>query len=104
MMNMQNIMKQAQVMQKKMQEAQARIEAAEFDGQSGGGMVKVLINGKFDMLKINIDKSLAVADEVDMLEDLIMTAFNDAKKKVDLEIGKSMGGMSLGGMKLPFGF
>ncbi|MFV0625967.1 MAG: YbaB/EbfC family nucleoid-associated protein [Alphaproteobacteria bacterium] len=95
MLNIQSIMKQAQAMQKKM-------ESTEIDGSSAGGMVKIKINGKFDMKKIEIDKSLVSADEVDVLEDLIIAAFNDAKAKADKIMQSLTGGLNLGGMKLPF--
>lgn len=106
MMNIQGLMKQAQAMQKKMEEAQEKLALQEVTGSSAGGMVSVVLNGKFDMKKINIDKSLVVADETDILEDLIMAAYNDAKAKADANMNSSMsdvtGGLNLGGMKLPF--
>lgn len=106
MMNIQGLMKQAQMMQKKMQEEQQRLENEEFEGVSGGGMVKVVLSGKFEMKKINLDKSIIDADDVEMLEDLIVAAYNDAKEKVDAKMGESMGaitgGLNLGGMKFPF--
>lgn len=106
MMNIQGIMKQAQMMQKKMEEEQAKLAQEEIEGSSGGGMVKVVLNGKFDMKKLNIDKSLIDADESEVLEDLIVAAYNDAKNKVDAKMQDSMsamtGGMNLGGLNLPF--
>ena len=73
---------------------------------SGGGMVKVVLNGKFEMKKVTIDTSLVVADETDILEDLITAAYNDAKAKVDAKMQNSVsdmtGGLNLGGLKLPF--
>ncbi len=106
MFNMQGIMKQAQEMQKKMQEMQAKLEQEEVEGTSGGGMIKLVLNGKFEMKSIKIDPSLVVADEADILEDLIMAAYNDAKSKVDAKMQSSMadmtGGLNLGGLKLPF--
>lgn len=106
MMNIQGIMKQAKMMQKKMEEEQAKLAQEEIEGSSGGGMVKVVLNGKFDMKKLNIDKSLIDADESEVLEDLIVAAYNDAKNKVDAKMQDSMsamtGGMNLGGLKLPF--
>ena len=106
MMNIQGIMKQAQMMQKKMEEEQAKLAQEEIEGSSGGGMVTVVLNGKFDMKKLNIDKSLIDADESEVLEDLIVAAYNDAKNKVDAKMQDSMsamtGGMNLGGLKLPF--
>ena len=106
MMNIQGLMKQAQAMQKKMEEAQEKLAQEMVEGKSGGGMVVIEMNGKFEMKKITIDPSLMVADEKDILEDLLVAAFNDAKTKVDAKMQDSMsamtGGMNLGGMKLPF--
>ena len=105
-MNLQGIMKQAQAMQKKMEEMQERLAQEEVEGSSGGGMVKITLNGKFEMKKISLDKSLIVADEVDILEDLIIAAYNDAKVKADANMAKGVsdvtGGLNLGGLKLPF--
>ncbi len=106
MMNIQGIMKQAQMMQKKMEEEQAKLAQEEVEGSSGGGMVKLVLNGKFEMKKINLDKSLIDPEETEVLEDLIVAAYNDAKAKVDAKMQDSMnamtGGMNLGGLKLPF--
>ena len=106
MMNIQGIMKQAQAMQKKMEEEQAKLAAEEVEGTSGGGMVKLVLNGKFEMKKLNLDKSLLDPEETDVLEDLIVAAYNDAKGKVDAKMQESMsamtGGLNLGGLKLPF--
>lgn len=106
MMNIQGIMKQAQQMQKKMEEAQEKLALEEVEGKSGGGMVTILMNGKFEMKKVQIDPSLVTADEVDVLEDLLVAAYNDAKNKIDAKMQDSMsemtGGMGLGGLKLPF--
>lgn len=105
-MNIQGIMKQAQMMQKKMEETQEKLAQQELTGISGGGMVKVTLNGKFEMKKVEIDKALMVEDEVDILEDLIIAAYNDAHAKVDASMAEGMkevtGGMNLGGLKLPF--
>lgn len=106
MMNIQGIMKQAQAMQKKMEEAQEKLAQQEISGSSGGGLVKVTLNGKFAAKKVEIDKSLLIPDEVDILEDLILAAFNDAHSKVDAVMADGMkdvtGGLNLGGLKLPF--
>lgn len=106
MMNIQALMKQAQMMQKRMAEEQAKLAEEEVEGTSGGGIVKVTLNGKFTMTKINIDKSLVDPEETEVLEDLILAAYNDAKEKVDAKMSESMssltGGLNLGGMKLPF--
>ena len=106
MMNIQGIMKQAQAMQKKMEEMQEKLAQEEVEGNSGGGMVKVTLNGKFEMKKIRLDKSLIVAEESEILEDLIIAAYNDAKAKADANMAKGVndvtGGLNLGGLKLPF--
>ncbi len=106
MLNIQGIMKQAQAMQKKMEDMQNQLAQQEVEGSSGGGMVKVTLNGKFEMKKLEIDKSLVVADEADILEDLIVAAHNDAKNKVEAMMSDGMknvtGGMNIPGLKLPF--
>lgn len=106
-MNIQKMMKQAQEMQSKMATMQAKLEEEETEGTSGGGMVVVRMNGKGLAKKLTVDKSLIVPDDKEMLEDLIIAAFNDAKNKVDANINDQMakitGGMGLPqGMKLPF--
>lgn len=106
MMNIQGIMKQAQAMQKKMEEEQARLAQEEVEGTSGGGMVKLVLNGKFEMKRLHLDPSLVDKDETEVLEDLIVAAYNDAKNKVDAKMQDSMnamtGGLNLGALKLPF--
>jgi DNA-binding YbaB/EbfC family protein len=107
MTNIGQMMKQAQAMQQKMMDMQAKIAEIEREGQSGGGMVKATLNGKGEARKVSIDKSLIDPADSDMLEDLIVAAFNDAKKKIDEQIAseteKAMGGLNLpAGLKLPF--
>lgn len=106
MLNIQGLMKQAQVMQKKMQEAQEKLAATEVEGTAANGLLKVVLNGKSEMKKISIDKSLVSADDVEMLEDLLLVAYNDAHQKVDALAEEGMksatGGVNLGGLKLPF--
>jgi DNA-binding YbaB/EbfC family protein len=106
MLNIQGLMKQAQIMQKKMQETQTRLGQEEREGTSAGGLVKVVLNGRSEMKKISIDKSLVVADETDVLEDLIMAAYNDAHNKIDAMQEEGMkeatGGVNFGGLKIPF--
>lgn len=106
-MNIQKMMKQAQQMQQKIQDLQAEAETKEFEGTSGGGMVKATMNGKGIALKLSVDASLVDAEEKDMMEDLIIAAFNDAKahseQAMEQEMADITGGMGLpGGMKLPF--
>ena len=107
MKNLGNLMKQAQQMQAKMAEMQEKMAETEVTGGSGGGMVSVTMNGKFDLKTIKIDPSLVDPAEVEMLEDLILAAFNDAKVKVEAatqeEMSKLTGGLSLPpGFKMPF--
>ena len=100
-------MKQAQAMQKKMNEAQEKIGQIKVEGQAGGDMVKVTMNGKGEAVKIAIDPKIIDPNDPEMLEDLVIAALNDAKKKSDAaaadEMGKVAGGMGLPpGLKLPF--
>ena len=96
-MNIQNMMKQAQDMQQRMQKQMAdmRIQAT-----AGGGMVTVTVSGAKQLLDITIDPEVVSKDDVEMLQDLILAAVNDAQRKVDDEIGKQMSGM-MGGLKIP---
>jgi DNA-binding YbaB/EbfC family protein len=107
MKNIGQLMKQAQEMQAKMAEVQAQLETIEITGAAGGGMVQLTLNGKGDLKKIKIDQSLLLSEEGEVLEDLIVAAFSDAKGKVsahaEQEMQKLTGGLQLpGGMKLPF--
>ena len=107
MKNIGQLMKQAQQMQAKMAEMQAQLEAVEMTGMAGAGMVELTLNGKGDLKKIKIDKAVIDPAEVEVLEDLIIAAFNDARQKVsahaEAEMHKLTGGLTLpGGMKLPF--
>jgi nucleoid-associated protein EbfC len=110
MKNLGNMLKQAQQMQTRMQEMQAKLEAMEVEGASGGGMVKVLLSGKGDLRRVAIDPALMTADEKEVLEDLLVAAHADAKQKVEAtmaeEMQKATAGMNipggLGGLKLPF--
>ena len=107
MKNIAGLMKQASQMQAKMAEMQAKVEALEVEGQAGAGMVRVTLSGKGDMRRVKLDPKLADPNELEMLEDLIVSAHTDAKKKLDAmmaeEMGKVTGGMDLpAGLKLPF--
>lgn len=106
-MNIQQMMKQAQMMQKKMVEAQENLGLIEVTGSAGGGMVSITITGKGETKKIKIDPKLIDPNDPEMLEDLIMAACNDARRKADEatsgEMAKVTGGMQLPpGMKMPF--
>ena len=100
--NFNQLMKQAQEMQAKFMEAQGKINDLEIEGTSGGGMVTVLISGRIDLKKITIDPSLLSADNADIVSDLIIAAFNDAKSKLETKVSENMGGILPAGMKLPF--
>lgn len=95
--NMQSMMKQAQQMQQKLQE---QIAAIRVEASAGGGMVNVKMDGQKNVLAVKIDPE--VAGDVEMLQDMVMAAFNEAAKKVDEESQTKMGGM-LGGLGLPPG-
>jgi len=101
-----NLMKQAQKMQEDMQKAQEELKSLEVEGQAGGGLVKVIMTGKHEVRKVQIDDSL-VNDDKEMLEDLIAAAMNDASNKVEQstkdQFSSLTSGLNLpGGMKLPF--
>lgn len=107
MKNLGNLMKQAQEMQAKMQQMQDSLADIEMTGAAGGGMVAVTLNGKGEMKKVKIDPSLFNAEDSEVVEDLILAAFADAKSKVEAhtaeEMSKLTGGLNLPpGMKLPF--
>ena len=102
MVNIANMMKQAQAMQKKMMDAQEELAKKQYIGNSGGGVVTVTMDGKGNLLKIKISKELADPEELEILEDLIVAAFNDAKKKQSEDSESSMSGL-MGGMNLPAG-
>lgn len=107
MVNFNQFLKQAQSMQKKMQEMQDQMANTEYTGKAGGGLVNITVTGKGEARKISIDSSLLQESEKEMLEDLIVAAFNDAKAKVDEDSQNSMsstfGGMGLPpGLKMPF--
>jgi DNA-binding YbaB/EbfC family protein len=101
-----NLMQQAQKMQAEMQKAQQEIANMEVEGQSGGGLVSVLMNGNREVHRVRIDAS-AHGDDKEMLEDLIAAAFNDAVHKVEAATRERMAGLTSGfnlppGFKLPF--
>ena len=100
------LMKQAQAMQDNMKKAQDELAQMEVEGESGAGMVKVLMTGKHDVKRVTIDPSL-LTDDKDMLEDLVAAAFNDALRKAEATSQEKMASVTAGmplppGMKLPF--
>ncbi|AHN26196.1 nucleoid-associated protein, YbaB/EbfC family [Gilliamella apicola] len=98
-----NLMKQAQQMQAKMQQAQEEIAKLEVTGESGAGLVKVTINGSHNCKRVEIDPSLVTEDDKEMLEDLIAAAYNDATRRLD-DAQKERMAQVTGGMQLPPGF
>ena len=98
--NMNNLMKQAQAMQKQMEEMQKEVEAAEFEASVGGGAISVRVNGKKEVLGINIKPEVVDPDDVEMLEDLVLSAVNEALRKADEETANKMGKLT-GGLKMP---
>jgi len=97
------LMKQAQKMQADMNKAQEEIAQMEVKGQSGGGLVSVLINGRHECKRVSIDDSLLEDDDKEMLEDLIAAAFNDAAQRLESDSKGKMEGIT-DGMSLPAGF
>ena len=107
MVNLENMMKQAQQLQKKMSEAQEKLNSIEVEGVSGGGMVKVVSTAKGEVKRITLDESLLKPEDKEITEDLIVAAVNDAKQKGEITAQEEMksltGGIPLPpGMKLPF--
>lgn len=106
-MNINKLMKQAQEMQKKIGDVQNKMGELEIVGSSGAGMVSVTLTGKGDAKRVKLDPKAVDPNEIEMLEDLIVAAINDAKTKTEIamneEMGKITGGLGLPpGMKLPF--
>ena len=97
-----NIMKQAQKMQAEMQKSQEELANMEITGESGGGLVKVVMTGRHDVRRVEIDAEL-MGDDKEMLEDLLAAAVNDAVRKVENASQEKMAGLA-GGMGLPPGF
>ncbi|WP_406030812.1 YbaB/EbfC family nucleoid-associated protein [Succinivibrio sp.] len=101
MFNMGNMMKQAQMMQERLQKAQAEIASMEVTGESGAGMVKVTMNGSHEVRRVQIDDS--VFEDKEIAEDLIAAAFNDATRRVEVQSKEKLSAVT-GGMQLPPGF
>lgn len=107
MKNLAGLMKQASQMQAKMEELQTRLDALMIEGEAGAGLVKVTLNGKGDMKKLVIDPKLLTPTDAEMVQDLIMAAFSQARSKVEAasteEMRRLTGGIDLpAGFKLPF--
>jgi len=96
--NIQQMMKQAQQMQERLQKQMAELRV---EGNAGGGMVTVVMNGAKQVQSVTIDPEVVSKDDVVMLQDLIVAALNDAQRKADEELAQQMGGLLPPGMKLP---
>jgi len=104
--NIGQMMKQAQMMQENMRRMQEQLGAMEVEGQSGSGLVKIVMTCKHEVRRVSIDPSL-VGDDKEMLEDLVVAAFNDATRKVEATVQEKMSALTAGmglpaGLKLPF--
>ena len=97
-----NLMKQAQKMQADMQKAQEELANMEVEGQAGGGMVKVVMNGRHEIRRVSLDDSL-MQDDKEMIEDLLAAAVNDAVRRIEQETSDKMSGLTAG-LNLPGGF
>lgn len=95
-----NMMKQVQQMQTMMEQMQAELEKTEVEGSAGGGMIKVVANGKYDILSITIDPEVVDKEDVEMLQDLIVAAVNQAHQKIQELQAEQMSGLT-GGLKIP---
>ena len=96
-MNIQQMMKQAQQMQERLQKQMAELRV---EGNAGGGMVTVVVNGAKQVQSIKIDPEAVSKEDVEMLQDLIVAAINDAQRKAEEKLSETMGGM-MGGLKIP---
>ena len=98
--NLNQMMKQVQKMQADMAKAQEELKNEVVEASAGGGMVTVVVNGSKQLQSLRIDPEVVSKDDVEMLQDLILAAVNDAHRKVDEQVGQSMSGL-LGGLKIP---
>ena len=101
-----NMMKQVQQMQEKMAQMQAEMEQMEVEGTAGGGMVKVIANGKMEVISISIDPEVVDKDDIEMLQDLIVAAVNQSRQKAQEiqqeQMSSITGGLNIPGLNLPF--
>ncbi len=100
--NMNNLMKQAQRMQRQMEEGQKELEVKEFSAKSGGGAVEAVVNGKKELVKLTISEEAVDPEDVEMLQDMIVAAVNEAMRKAEADqsanMAKLTGGLNLGGL------
>ena len=98
--NMNNLMKQAQKMQRQMEETQREMEEKEYEASAGGGAVTVRVSGKKEVLSVKLSEEVVDPDDIEMLEDLVLSAVNEALKKADEETSNKMGKLT-GGLNIP---
>lgn len=98
--NMNNMMKQVQKMQADMQKMQGELEVTEFEASAGGGAIKAVVNGKKEVLSVTLNESIVDPDDIEMLQDLILVAVNEALRTADEAMNKGMGKLT-GGMNIP---
>ena len=98
--NMQGMMKKMQKMQKEMMEAQEALNAQEFEGAAGGGMVKATVNGKNEIVNLELSKDVVDAEDIEMLQDLIIAAVNEAQRSMQAISQEKMSAIT-GGMNIP---
>ncbi len=98
--NMGNMLKQAQQMQKNMLKKQQEVEAMEFSASAGGGAIEVVVSGKKEVISVSLKEEIVDADDIEMLQDLIIASVNEALKKANEAMEEAMGAMT-GGMGLP---
>ncbi|MCB9496215.1 MAG: YbaB/EbfC family nucleoid-associated protein [Fibrobacteria bacterium] len=103
-MNMNAMMKQLQQVQKKVLSAQQELETARFEGEAGGGKVRVVLSGKSDLLEVKLDKSVVDPEDVELLEDLLLTAFKQAKDEIQQRSEAIMDSVKMPGMPGMGGF
>lgn len=100
--NMNNLMKQAQRMQRQMEEGQKELEVKEFSAKSGGGAVEAVVNGKKELVKLTLSEEAVDPEDVEMLQDMIVAAVNEAMRKAETDqsanMAKLTGGLNLGGL------
>ena len=100
--NMNNLMKQAQRMQRQMEEGQKELEVKEFSAKSGGGAVEAVVNGKKELVKLTISEEAVDPEDVEMLQDMVVAAVNEAMRKAEADSAQNMskltGGLNLGGL------
>jgi len=100
MQDIRKLMKQAQQMQEQMQQLQEQLGREEVEGSAGGGMVLVTMNGRHEVVRVKIEPQVVVPDDVEMLEDLVVAACNDARAKIEEKLRAEMGKMT-GGLGMP---